>query len=320
MKSRVLKKNEKCYLQLPPEFAGIDEVEIFQLRDGYYLLSIPLEGKNDIDKVKIENGLKEEHELDEQAIEKWKREKAGNPEPQKTKNPETKENGPNEKEKTLLRKLVGVKFENRTPAYVSKYFTDSEQKMLVEMEKKGYLNLFKGKKYADGVYNIGDSMFQLLKENTDGKQPNADPQTTKQSTDKSATRDSPPSLTSEASASNPVHPPLPNNPLLADLFRVGYTVLANNNQAYEFSESLRSTGKNNDVLGIKGFDGKYYVVSKTYFTELSYLIKNSVKGDMTVASIAKLCKTDETGCRAVLMLMAERGDAIEKKKDFFALV
>lgn len=257
MKSRVLKKNEKCYLQLPPEFAGVDEIEVFQLREGYYLLSVPLEAAprtaTETQQVKAQEG-----------------------------------NSPNEKEKSLLRKLGGVKFENRTPAYVSKYFTDSEQKMLVEIEKKGYINLFRGKKYADGVYNISDRMFQLMKEapQKELQQP-AGPQS-----------DSP----------------------LAALFKTGYAVLANNNQAYEFSESLRNAGKNNDVLGIKGFDGKYYVVSKNYFTEMSYLIKNSVRGEMTVASIAKLCKTDETGSRAVLMLMAERGDAVEKKKDSFALV
>ena len=43
MKIPILKKDNKYYVELPDDLGNAGEVEIFALRNGFYLLSSPLE-------------------------------------------------------------------------------------------------------------------------------------------------------------------------------------------------------------------------------------------------------------------------------------
>lgn len=257
MKVRIIKKDDKCYVQLPQELMQNEEVEIFSLRDGYYLLSVSLQNAPQT--------------LAGKQTDEFKKQETGST--------------LTEEEREILKKLTSVKFENRTPAHVAKNFSEKEKQVLTNMEKKGYLNVFRGGKYKEtGVYSISDRIFQLMNE----------PQKPASST------------------SNPSE--------LRELFKKGHMILEGTQQAYQISEILRKERKNNDVFGVKGFDNKYYIVTREYFTEMVFKIKNTLKGEMTTSAIAKACKTEEQGCRAVLLLMAEKGDALEKKKDVFVLI
>ena len=42
-KIKIIKKDGQNYITLPSEFENLDELEMFALRDGYYLLSVPLD-------------------------------------------------------------------------------------------------------------------------------------------------------------------------------------------------------------------------------------------------------------------------------------
>lgn len=42
MRIRVLKRQNSSYLELPKEIASEDELELFTLKPGYYLLSVPI--------------------------------------------------------------------------------------------------------------------------------------------------------------------------------------------------------------------------------------------------------------------------------------
>jgi hypothetical protein len=267
MKATIIKRNGKCFVQLPSDFLDADEIELFRLKDGYFLVSLPLGA--------------------EATSEKKKEEPA---------KPESKEVTLSPEEIELLKKLYGIKFENRTDKYVSQFFSADERKILDRLLKRGVINLFVSGKYKDkgGVYNIPDTLYPKLKE--------APVQT------KPTTSAMPP----PASNLSPTAAPYES------IFKIGFTTLQSQNEAYQMSEYLRKAGKNQDVIGIKGFDGKYYVVSKKYFAEMSYSIKNILKEDMPLAAIAQACKTDEVGCRAVLQLMAENGEVVEKRKGIFA--
>ncbi len=245
---RLVRKGTDCYLQLPSDFAQVEDVELFKLKEGYYLVSFPLG-----------------------AVVQQKQEPSSS-------------TTPTQEEKELLRKLSIIKFENRTPKNIAQSFSANERALLSQIEKKGFVQIYQGDKYKDGVYSIPDKVYPLLKEVT-------------------------------VSATNP-------STALEPFFKQGYAVFANNNDAATFSDLLKKTGNSLNILGIKSFDGKFYVVTKDYMIDTSGRIRTALKSSniMTAPMIAKACNMEEIGCRAVLLLLAEKGDVLEKKKDIFVLV
>ncbi|MFH0737127.1 MAG: hypothetical protein V1827_00165 [Candidatus Micrarchaeota archaeon] len=261
-KIRILRKQDKAYIELPAGLAGNDEIELFSLRDGYYLLSVPLG----------------------QA--------------------ESKKGAIDERERAVLRKLLSIRFENRTPAYVSKALSGVEMEVLGDLEKKGMVNVFKGDKYKDGVYNINDSIYPLL-----------------------AQKDGPPAQKAEAPRKpEPAGRPVPadaqqgSGGAIVSLRSRGFVVIADRREAMMLSEQLGSEMKSGAFVGVKGFDGKFYIVSRNYFNSAQSSIGSALKEDMDAPSVAAAAKLDPEGCLAVLRLMAENGEIIEKKRGVFAPV
>lgn len=232
---RILRREDKVYMELPSEMAKYEEVEFFLLKDGFYLLTAPLG----------------------QA-------------PQK--------NTVNETDLFVLKKLLGIRFENRTPDYVSKTFSQSELETLRELENRNFVNLFKSKKYPEGVYNIPDSTFSLVqKSNQPGSQG-------------------------------------------AGLTHRGFLIITDKKDALALSEQLAPDMKTGAVVGVKGFDGKFYVVTRDYYASSRTKITGVLKHEMDILAVANSTKLDPEGCTAVLRLMAEAGEVIEKKKGVFAPV
>ncbi|MFH1394052.1 MAG: hypothetical protein ABII71_03340 [Candidatus Micrarchaeota archaeon] len=252
VRARILKRGESRYLELPKELCSADELELFALRDGYYLLSIPLGGKAEPQKKGIRLA------------------------------PE---------EIAVLQKLLRIRFEKRVPPYVSKALNEQEQKVLAALEKKGFVNVFKGRKYQDGVYNIRDDVYPLIRPSGAGNTP-----------DKTQSTQS---------------APAGQYGMLRDR---GFMVLGNKNEAREFSERANQEIKNGSLKGVKGFDGKFYVVTEGYLTKASEIILKKLDRDMNLETLAKETKLEMDGCTAVLRLLAESGDIIEKKKGMFAAV
>ncbi|HSB47538.1 MAG TPA: hypothetical protein VLD37_05980 [Candidatus Bilamarchaeum sp.] len=247
---RVIKRQEKGYVELPPEMASCEEVEIFQLREGYYLLSVPL-GKGATAPPREKGQVSEE-------------------------------------ERAVLRKLLSIRFENRTPAYVGKALSGSELEVLRELEQRRLVNVFRGNKYKDGVYNINDSIYPLLAKGAEQAAPQAHP--------------------SDAAGS------------LSSLNSRGFAIISDKREALALSEQLSSEIKSGTVVGIKGFDGKFYLVTKNYLSTAARAIEAALKEEMDALAIASAAKLEPDGCMAVLRLLAENGEIIEKKRGVFAPV
>ncbi|MFH1520258.1 MAG: hypothetical protein ABID61_01295 [Candidatus Micrarchaeota archaeon] len=256
VKTRIIKRQDKSYIELPPELSNYDAVEFFLLRDGYYLLTVPLTNQNEVSKSNI---------------------------------PEKDNKTMSDREMSVLKKLLSIRFENRIPTYISKAFSDSEKEILKTLEQKKVVNLFKGRKYVDGVYNVPDSTYALVQKN-----------------------DSPQSSTTPVAMAD-------INPLVA-LKTQGFVIFTDKREAFALSEKLSNEMKSGAIVGVKGFDGKFYVVTRECLTTIRGKITLVLKKDMDVPSIATASKTDIDGCTAVLRLMAESGDIIEKKKGIFAPV
>lgn len=240
-KVRILKRNDKAYIELPKEMGSYEEMELFQLKQGYYLLSIPL-GRS----------------ADRRQI--------------------------NDTEKAVLKKLLSIRFEKRTPAYVAKALSESEKLVLKELERRGFVNVFKGKKYTQGVYNIKDYIYPILTKQ---------PQRKKQE---------------------------PQPDAYGLLRSQGFLILGDRNQAFQLSQSLNKEMKSGSVIGVKGFDGKFYAVTRSYLSKAQASISSVLTEDMDAPSIASAAKLEQDGCTAVLRLMAEKGEIVEKKKGVFAPV
>ncbi|MEW6721956.1 MAG: hypothetical protein AB1324_01705 [Candidatus Micrarchaeota archaeon] len=254
---RILKRQEKAYIELPPEMASSEEVEIFPLRDGYYLLSVPLGGER-----------------------KAPGQKAGEL--------------ISERERYVLRKLLSIRFENRVPAYVNKALSGEDLQVLKELERRGLVNVFRGKKYTEGVYNIKDSIYPLLSQKP---------------------------VTSERDAQPAPPPPAQGSSgYIGQLNSRGFVVVQDKKDAFMLSEVLNGRMKSGDVVGVKGFDNKFYIVTRNYFSAASAKVGQALKDDMDHGSIAAAANLDPEGCMAVLRLMAENGEIIEKKKGIFAPV
>jgi len=254
-KVRVLKRQNNAYLELPPEMLNCDEVELFPLKEGYYLLSVPL----------------------------------GSPEAKPQ--PKGSETG----ERALLKKLLAIRFENRTPAHVGKALNDEEKIILKELERKGLVNVFRGTKYKDGVYNINDRVYAMLS-HTEGEAP------------KSGTRGTQPLAAGGQMDSAGI------------LIRQGYLVISDKNEAKMLSERLAQEMKNGSVAGVKGFDGRFYIVTRAYLLKAESLIAAALKENMDAAGIALATKLEPEGCLAALRVLAESGEIIEKKRGIFAPV
>ncbi len=278
---QIIKKDGQAYLRLPSEFASLDELEFFPLRDGYYLLTVPLgEGQE------ARAAISSMHE----AV-------GGGAEVETS-------NRLSEQEKLLLRNLVSIKFENRTPKILDKMLEDSEQSILTNLIKKGFVNVFKSKKYPDGVYNIKDEVYPILKGD---RSETANP--TKNESSK-MNKEIP--KTKETAKSNA--------PIDLNSLKAGYVIINDQKEAYYFSQEIKKSGRDKDVICLRAFDGKFYAVSKQYFSANLENLKSALKNENNLATIAKLCNIQNEGCRALLIVLADRGEVIEKRKDTFALV
>jgi hypothetical protein len=256
---RILRRQDKSYIELPQEMAGEEELELFRLKDGYYLLSLPLGGKAPA-------------EARREAPAQAGREQIS------------------EREREVLRKLLSIKFENRIPAYVNKALTESDKEVLGELERRGLVNVFRGKKYTEGVYNIRDSIYPIL-----ANKGTAEPR-------------------------QPPQQPSGRQGSISLLRSQGFLIVQDKREAMGLSEQLGPQMKSGQVIGVKGFDSKFYIVTRDYFSRAEARIAPALKEDMDAPSIASETKLDPEGCMAVLRIMAENGQIIEKKKGVFAPV
>jgi len=265
-KVRVLRRQEKAYIELPSEMAGQEELELFALKDGYYLLSVPL-------------GLP--------------------PGQQQTQ----KQRGEiSEIEREVLRKLLAIRFEKRTPDYVAKALSERERGVLKALEQRGFVNVFKGDKYKDGVYNIRDSIYPLLSQKQDAAK-------------EAGTR---------MPGTESAKPATSSAPQTGGAFSIlnarGFIIVQDKREAMMLSEQMAQQMKRGEVVGVKGFDSRFYIVTRDYLAEACKKITPVLKEDMDAPSIASAAKLDPDGCIAALRLMAENGDVIERKRGVFAPV
>lgn len=262
MKIGLIKKNGRVFVELPAEFADYEELEVFKLRDGFYIIATPLEN------LAAKPGAKE----GERKTEKTER---------------SSQTEISEKEKEVVEKLSRIRFEQRTPDYVAKVLNKEELELLRQLERKGFINIYKGQKYKQGVYNISDQIYSFIYHGN-----------------KSAEK--------KDAVQNKGTP-------YEQLVKEGYLV-ASEKEALALLEKIRDQVKKGEIKGMKGFDNNYYIMSSRYYSDLSRKILKVLDRDMQPSEIAKILRVDEGAVRAALLFLSEAGEVIEKRKNIYAAV
>jgi hypothetical protein len=236
---------------VPHGISDAPSVEIFPLRDGAYLLAV----KGFLDRASA---------------------------------PLQPPNAPQltEPERALLKKLLAIRFEKRTPAEVDRTLSPKERETLSALLKKKVVTVFQSPKYKDGVYNVSDAAYGQARE-------------------------------IPAQSAGPAHaaPPAPNDPL----FR-GWLTLENEGEARYLSNSLADRIKAGEVSGLRAFDRKYYFIRKGFAEKWQPKFQAALeKGDRTAEELAREVGLDPEGCRAILLHLCEAGELLEKSRGKFAL-
>jgi len=101
----------------------------------------------------------------------------------------------------------------------------------------------------------------------------------------------------------------------------GFLVVTDEITAKEASQQLEFQVKHGDVLGVRGFDKKFYIASRTFYESAAAKIMAApLEKEFTCEQAAAMAKLDGVACTAILQIMKETGEAIEKKRGLYKLV
>ncbi len=243
MKIKLIKRPNGTYIRLPDEFSG-EEVELFQLKKGYYLLSTPL------GEIKEE---KKESKKERKTVDTGK----------------------------VLGKLIDIRFQERTITNVKKEFTKEELEAVGELIKERKVHIFKSRKYPEGVYSIDNAAFKNI----------------------------PPKREREKKEGLDYENQLKSR---------NYTIVDNERGARILSEVLAKERRT--YSGIKGFDGKYYVLQNRYLKRVGEKILKNIESDESSGDIAHKVNEDEEGVLCVLRILNDKGEIKESRKGLFSKV
>ncbi len=212
-----------------------------------------------------------------------------------------------ENEKELVRKLLTVRFEKRTPPEMGRLLSKGEQETLNTLIQRKLVHIFHGGKYEkDGVYNVSDFAFNAVREPSAPAMPSSASQfaqTPPQQPMQSGMSPSPIPL----SISSPAH-----------LETHGWMVLENDNDARNFGAAAQDKVKSGEIRGVRAFDMKYYFVKRGFCDEWEGKVQSALsKSEKSSVEIAESAGMDPEGCRALLFHMCDSGEAMEKHRGKF---
>ncbi|MEM4633671.1 MAG: hypothetical protein QW275_00785 [Candidatus Anstonellaceae archaeon] len=237
---------------LPEEILSAQALELFALKDGIYLLAL----KGAVD------------------------EAAG-------KRQNAEQSGILEKERQVLKKLLSVKFERRSPAEVAKLLDREEKAVLDGLIKRNLVQVFRGGKYQkEGVYNISDKAFNWARE-APQQQAHTQPSTSLRPSEQ--------------------------------LERNGWAVVESESEAKNLALAFQEKIKVGEVSGIRAFDKKYYFVKKDFYQAWEKPAGLCLaKGEKSAEEVAGEIGIPSEGARCLLLHMCETGEVLERRKGWFS--
>jgi len=201
-------------------------------------------------------------------------------------------------ERKLIKKLISIKFSERTPTNVNRKLSGEEKKLLTKIVRKGYIGVYKSGKYPHGVYNVPPSTYStVIESKSEGESKSGN---VFQQQEKTETVETDP---------------------IKKLYKNGFVILKSVEEAKELSDKLSSKIRKREIRGIRGFDRNYYILKTSFISKYEGKVRNALKsGSDTVEKISSQVNIDKNACIALLTVMNEDGEIIEKRKGKFAIV
>ncbi|MFH1750857.1 MAG: AbrB/MazE/SpoVT family DNA-binding domain-containing protein [Candidatus Micrarchaeota archaeon] len=101
----------------------------------------------------------------------------------------------------------------------------------------------------------------------------------------------------------------------------GFLVVAIEEEARRLSKQYEKEIKTNEIMGVRGFDKKFYIVSAPYFKQNYPKIMKAIGSrELALRDISLATKMEEAGCNACLQVMKEAGEVIEKRRGVFKAI
>ena len=194
-----------------------------------------------------------------------------------------------------MKKLDSIKYGERTSKEVEKSFSKREKEVLENLIKKKVVEIRKSK--GKELYSIALSVYNRFLLRKKGIKIGKGGEVVKAEI-KNQEKD-----------------------LISNLEKEGYIVVQTEEEANEISKILENDIRMGNVIGTRGFDKKYYVVLSSFFAKESQKIIELLKnGEATLQEICQKLNFEEQKAKALLTLLLEKGDVIEKRKNLFQLV
>ncbi|VVB73974.1 Uncharacterised protein [uncultured archaeon] len=211
----------------------------------------------------------------------------------------------------ILKKLLQFKFEERTPERIDQAFTAPEKRRIADLIRRHLISIYYGGKYQkSGVYNVPTLVYrQYLQQTAQAESKPTAPAAIPHVEYKSQAAAKPVAAASSARLT----------PIQA-LEKNGFLIMQSEADAKEFSDSYASRIRKKEIFGIRGFDKKYYIVKSSFVAKNESKVRAFLKdGAKSADKVAEALGVETQGAIALLTIMNEEGELIEKKRGTFAL-
>ena len=204
----------------------------------------------------------------------------------------------------VLKKLDTVRYQQRTKKKVAEILNREESRLLEQLIEKNAVNTFK--KDNQELYSISRGIYDKFLMRNKVPEKRAD--------SKGVAVPTPPKVQLSG------HIEGPYSHFIKILENDGFLVLQTEAEAGGVSLALEESIRHGKVLGTRSFNKKFYIVTRQFFDMHNVKIIAAMReGIEKTQEIAKKANLPEEGARAILQLLAESGDAREKKRDSFTL-
>ncbi|MEM3177642.1 MAG: hypothetical protein QW774_02035 [Candidatus Micrarchaeaceae archaeon] len=206
-----------------------------------------------------------------------------------------------EAEISVLKKLDGLRYLQRTPDAVAKILNQNEKAILQALIKRRYVTLFKGKSGAE-LYSISNNIYNkfLMR-----KKPTQQAQGQMQ-------KPEPVHLLIKDAAQKSAD--------IETLEKNGYVVLPTEVQAASLSLALEESIRQGLVIGTRAFNKKFYILLRQFFdAHANGLLQQLKDGPKKIGELAQSEKIDAEAARGIAYILAEGGEVSEISRDTFEL-
>ena len=219
----------------------------------------------------------------------------------------------------ILKKLLQFKFEERTPERIDQSFTVTEKRKIADLIKRHLVSIYYGGKYQkSGVYNVPTLVYRQYLQQTAQAEAKPTAPTAIPHVEYKSQVAMKPSVTA-APASPKTQAPVKLTPIQL-LEKNGFLIMQSETDAKEFSDSYSSRIRKKEIFGVRGFDKKYYIVKPSFVTKNESKVRAFLKsGAKSSDKIAEALGIEPQGAVALLTIMNEEGELIEKRRGTFAL-